>query len=153
MKRVVKSGVKTVVNNVDIYRIRQDKDKILKDNIEKTEKTNQEKAKKYNKTIEIYNFNCPNLPQIQKLTEKRKKAINNFYKEFTEEQFIQICKKANKNSFLTGKNDRRWKADFDFIMRTDKAISILEGKYNDNNTKNNIDEMFKKMEEKIKNEN
>ena len=38
-------------------------------------------------------------------------------------------------------------------MRTDKAISILEGKYNDNDTKNNIDDMFKRMEEKLKNEN
>lgn len=39
-----------------------------------------------------------------------------------------------------GKNDRGWKADFDFLMRVDKATSILEGKYgniaqNENNVK------------------
>lgn len=37
---------------------------------------------------------------------------------------------ANNSAFLTGQNDRGWKADFDFIMRIDKATAILEGKYN-----------------------
>lgn len=35
-----------------------------------------------------------------------------------------------------GKNDRGWKADFDFLMRVDKATSILEGKY-ENIVRNN----------------
>ena len=71
------------------------------------------------------------MPQIQKLTDKRNKAIDNFLKEFTIEQFKEICKKANNSSFLKGENDRHWKADFDFIMRVDKATNVLEGKYND----------------------
>lgn len=70
------------------------------------------------------------MPQVQKLTDKREKAIDKFLQEFTEEQFEQICVMANNSDFLTGKNDNGWKADFDFIMRTDKATSILEGKYN-----------------------
>lgn len=77
----------------------------------------------------VYNQFCTNLPQVQKLTEKREKAIDNFLKEFSIEQFEQICKIANDSSFLKGENDRHWKADFDFIMRTDKATNILEGKY------------------------
>lgn len=63
------------------------------------------------------------------MTDKRGRAIDNFLKEFTVEQFEEICKKANSSSFLTGENDRKWKADFDFLMRTDKAISVLENKY------------------------
>lgn len=70
------------------------------------------------------------MPQVTKLTDERKKAIDNFLKEFTEEQFEQICVIANGSNFLVGKNDNGWKADFDFIIRTDKAISISEGKYN-----------------------
>mgnify|MGYP005796865919 CR=1 FL=1 len=42
-----------------------------------------------------------------------------------------------------GKNDRGWKADFDFLMRVDKATSILEGKYGGTkgqvNSKNKIE--------------
>lgn len=82
---------------------------------------------------ETYNSICTNLPQIQKLTDKRNKAIDKFLEDFTEEQFKQICKIANATNFLTGKNNTGWKADFDFLMRIDKATSILEGKYS--NTK------------------
>lgn len=69
------------------------------------------------------------MPQIQKLTDKRSKAIDNFLKDFTKEQFEEICKIANCSDFLIGKNDTGWKADFDFLMRVDKATNILEGKY------------------------
>lgn len=80
--------------------------------------------------INIYNQNCTNLPKINKVTEKRKAHIKAFLKEFTEEDFEKICKIANESDFLIGKNDRGWKADFDFLLRTDKANAILEGKYN-----------------------
>ena len=89
------------------------------------------------------------MPQIQKITDKRIKAIDKFIKEFTEEQFIQICKIANSTDFLIGNNDKGWKADFDFIMRIDKATNILEGKYN--NSKNGMND-FKELWEEAQNE-
>ena len=94
------------------------------------EKNRIEKDNNRNNIVEIYNTYCTNLPQVQKLTDKRNKSIDNFLKDFTLEQFEEICKIANTNTFLTGNNDRNWKADFDFIIRPDKAVSILEGKYN-----------------------
>ena len=99
-----------------------------KNRIEKN-KNIKEIEDKRNNIVETYNTYCTNLPQIQKITDKRKKAIDTFIKEFTQEQFEEICKIANVSDFLTGKNDRNWKADFDFIMRPDKATAILEGKY------------------------
>lgn len=106
-----------------------------KKNKEKENKRNEIKIKEIeNKRIEvkeIYNSICTNLPQVQKLTDKRNKDIDKFLKDFTKEQFEQICKTANSSNFLTGENDRHWKADFDFLMRIDKATNILEGKYND----------------------
>lgn len=106
----------------------------------------------YNSIIEIYNFNCPNLPQVKKITDKRKRMVKTFLKEFTEEQFTEICKIANNNNFLTGKNDRGWKADFDFLMKVDKATSILEGKYGDSSKANKTD-ILKELEEELNNEN
>lgn len=88
------------------------------------------KIDKYNNVIEIYNTYCTNLSQVQKLTEKRKIAINKLLKEINIDQFREICIIANKSDFLIGNNDRNWKADFDFVIRPDKAVSILEGKYN-----------------------
>ena len=79
--------------------------------------------------IELPNFHL-------NINETPEKAIkHNFLKEFTEEQFEQICKTANSTDFLIGVNDKGWKADFDFLMRTDKAISVLEGKYKTNSKK------------------
>ena len=85
------------------------------------------------------------MPQIQKLTEKRNKTIDKFLKEFTEEQFEQICQIANSSEFLTGQNDRKWKADFDFLMRIDKATSVLEGKYS--NVKSGMNDFKQLWEE------
>ena len=96
------------------------------------EDNRKEKENKRIRIKEIYNSACTNLPRVQKLTEKREKAIDKFLKEFTEEQFTQICQIANSSDFLAGKNDREWKADFDFLMRIDKATSVLEGKYSNN---------------------
>lgn len=98
------------------------------------EKNRIEKEEKRIRIKDIYNSTCVNLPQIQKITEKREKAIDNFLKEFTEEKFEEICRIANSTDFLIGKNERKWKADFDFLMRIDKATSVLEGKYSNSNS-------------------
>lgn len=100
---------------------------------------------------DIYNQHCHNLPQVQKLTDKREKAIDKFLKEFTEEQFIEICKIANYTDFLIGKNDKGWKADFDFLMKPDKAINVLEGKYSNSKSENGIND-FKELWEEAQNE-
>ena len=116
-----------------------------KNRIEKN-KNIKEIEDKRNNIVKIYNTWCPNLPQIQKITDKRKKSIDNFIKEFTEEQFEDICKIANNSEFLTGKNDRNWKADFDFIMRVDKATAILEGKYSQK-SRDKMDDFIELWEE------
>lgn len=110
------------------------------------------KIKKEDKSEEIkgiYNQYATNLPQVKILNDTRKKNINKLLKVFTEEQFKEICKIANTSDFLTGKNDRGWKADFDFLIRTDKAINILEGKF-DNKTKENLNDNLKKWLEETK---
>lgn len=111
------------------------------------EDNRKEKEDKRIEVKEIYNEYCPNLPQVQKLTEKREKAIDKFLKEFTKEQFIEICKIANSTDFLIGKNDNGWKADFDFLMRTDKATNVLEGKYNSSKSENGINDFKELWEE------
>ena len=87
------------------------------------------KQQKNNNIINLYNEICYNLPSIKKITDKRKTALNKFAKEFTEDEIKQIFNLANSSEFLIGKNDRGWKADFDFILKPDKATAILEGKY------------------------
>lgn len=97
------------------------------------------KKEVFNNFLNIYNEECTNLPKCLKITEKRKVAINKCLKEkIDEEVFKQICIKANQSNFLIGENDRNWKADFDFVTRTDKAMQILEGKYENRQKSNNV---------------
>ena len=101
-----------------------------KSNVSLADKIREDKNRiDYNNIVEIYNQNCYNLSKVSKLTEKRKTAIRKFLKEFTTDDFINICNLANNNDFLIGNNDRNWKADFDFLLKPDKATAILENKY------------------------
>lgn len=115
------------------------------------EENRKEKEEKRIRIKDIYNQFCTNLPQVQKITDKREKAIDKFLKEFTEEQFKEICILANSTNFLIGKNAKGWKADFDFLMRTDKATSILEGKYSNNESSGGIND-FKELWEEARKE-
>ena len=36
-------------------------------------------------------------------------------------------------TFYYGVNDRGWKADFDFLIKVNNAVKVLEGKYSNNN--------------------
>ncbi len=92
------------------------------------------------------------MPQCIKITDKRIKAINEFSKCFSEEQFEEICSKANNSSFLIGKNDRNWKADIDFLLRVDKATSILEGKYDTAEKQSGISNLRDMYEREVANE-
>lgn len=114
---------------------------------ENKNKNKNRKEENRKRIVEIYNDYCTNLPQAQKITEKREKAIDKFLKEFTEEQFTEICILANSTNFLIGKNEKGWKADFDFLMRTDKATNILEGKYNNNGSKGGMNDFKELWEE------
>lgn len=97
------------------------------------------KKEVFNNFLNIYNQECTNLPKCLKITEKRKVAVNKCLKEkINEEVFREICIKANQSDFLIGENDRNWKADFDFVTRSDKAMQILEGKYENRQKSNNI---------------
>lgn len=115
------------------------KSKELRDNnleieIEEEDKVNAGKpatsfAYDYDFFRETYNSLCRKLPSCRTMPQKRKKAVQNFLKDFTQEQWEEICKAANESEFLTGGNDRGWKANIDFLLRPDKAVKALEGAY------------------------
>lgn len=76
-----------------------------------------------------FNALCPSLPKMTKITDKRKKTINARLKDYPPDVLETAFKKAEASSFLTGNNDRRWTADFDWLMNENNLIKVLEGKY------------------------
>ena len=87
----------------------------------------------YKEIVEFYNEKTAGkaMPQCQKLTEKRKQAVKARIKEFGKERILLAITKAADSVFLNGRNDRNYVADFDFVFRASKMVSILEGKYDD----------------------
>jgi DNA-binding transcriptional regulator GbsR (MarR family) len=79
--------------------------------------------------LEKYHSICVDLPKVIKVTDKRKKSIQKILKSYSPEDIVKVFELVEQSDFLTGKNDRGWKADLDFIVREDKFIAILEGKY------------------------
>ena len=117
-------------------RLELGKDSIGKDSIVYSEPQKPIVKINFDLYAQEYNNRCDKLPKVKLVTEKRKEAIRKFNRELTLDQFKEICDIANDNDFLTGKNDRGWTADFDFLLRVDKATAILEGgKYSNSEPK------------------
>jgi len=91
---------------------------------------------KFDEVKNIFNQVCTKLPAIKKLTKQRKSAINARAKEYSLDEIGSAFKIASNSSFLNGKNDRNWLADFDWIMNPNNFIKIIEGKYNSNGDTN-----------------
>ena len=81
------------------------------------------------KFIELYNEHCPSLPKVRGLTVDRRKKIIALFKDYGTQDIITVFDNAEESDFLKGNNDRGWKANIDFIIRPDKFVAILEGKY------------------------
>lgn len=70
-----------------------------------------------------------NLPNITKLTDQRIKAINCRLKEYGKDNLRTIIDKTAQSDFLTGNNDRKWKASIDWVLKPSNFIKIMEGHY------------------------
>lgn len=85
----------------------------------------------YEKIVELYNSLCISFPKVTVLSEARKRAIKQRLKTYTYEQFIEVFKLAEESDFLKGKNDRKWRANFDWIMNDSNFAKIKDRNYND----------------------
>jgi uncharacterized protein YdaU (DUF1376 family) len=83
----------------------------------------------YKGVLENFHFYCDKLSKVERLSSDRKKHINARFKEFDYDAIIDAFKKVGKSDFLCGKNDRAWKADFDWIFKPTNFLKIMEGKY------------------------
>lgn len=84
----------------------------------------------FEKIVSIFNSLCKNLPNVQKITDKRKSAIKARAEEYSLSEIGTVFQHVSQSAFLNGDNDRGWTADFDWVMNPNNFIKILEGKYN-----------------------
>lgn len=97
--------------------------------------------------VDLYHARCCSYPKILKMTDKRKTAILRLIKKYSYDDIIKALDNLEASDFCKGKNDRGWKADIDFLLREDKFVALLEGKYNSTKKYHNKREIFGESEE------
>lgn len=85
----------------------------------------------YQQIVDMYNSICKSFPSVRSLSESRKKAIKARLKTYTIEDFKSVFENAEASSFLKGRNDRNWSANFDWMITDKNMAKILEGNYAD----------------------
>jgi len=81
----------------------------------------------YTEILDLYHEHCPSLPPVRNLNDKRKKLIRQRLSEgYTIADFAQVFRNTEADDFLTGKNDRKWKANIDYILRNGKEDNFLK---------------------------
>jgi|WetSurMetagenome_2_1015567.scaffolds.fasta_scaffold03883_3 hypothetical protein len=97
----------------------------------------------YDNIIVLYHSLCPKMNKVQLLNNQRKGFINARYSEFGIEKITEVLRIAGESDFLNGKNDKAWKADFEWLMRPTNFIKVLEGKYDNHEIKRETEEQHK----------
>lgn len=101
-------GEETSPNNKDIY--------------------NKDNNINYQNIVDFFNENCPSLPKVAKLSDKRRKAIKAVIGEYGEQEVKDALLKVEVSPFLSGK-DNKWRASFDWLMNKNNLLKVIEGNY------------------------
>jgi predicted phage replisome organizer len=83
----------------------------------------------YQNIVDAYNE--LSLPNIIKLSDKRKKLVQVVVKEYTLDDIYKVFELVEQSPFLIGESDRGWKADFDWLFNKNNFLKVLEGRYKD----------------------
>ena len=74
----------------------------------------------YDEVVTMYNGICRSLPKLTKLSDKRKRSIKSCFLQGNTLDDIKLAFEiSEKCPFLPGKNERGWRANFDFITKRD----------------------------------
>lgn len=92
----------------------------------------------YKEIADLYNQYCTSFPKLKSLSETRKKAIKaRLNSGYNLEDFEKLFKLAEESSFLRGKNDRNWRATFDWLIKDSNMAKVLDGNYSNKPGKKN----------------
>ena len=85
----------------------------------------------YKEVLDLYHSICVMLPKVRQYTDKRKKGVKARLSTYKMEDLKEAFTKTAASDFLSGKNDRGWKPDFEwfFIYGDNNIAKVLEGKY------------------------
>ncbi|QEL18734.1 hypothetical protein [Limnoglobus roseus] len=87
----------------------------------------------YQRMADIWNETAgQHCTKVGKLTDSRRRSLQNRLADSFDgsvEKWRAYCETIQKSGFLTGGNDRGWKADFDWALKPLNAAKVMEGRY------------------------
>ena len=116
-------------NNTQVTRNQHTNNTQVTPNKNEKNKKNEKNEKKcytdgeLQKIVELFNSICISLPNIQ-MTDSRRRALQNSKIKDWEQLFVKV----EASDFLSGRV-KDWKASFDWIIKPNNAVKILEGNY------------------------
>jgi len=108
------------------------------DNSESDKKNISSEILDYQHILDFYHSTCKTLPKVVKLTDERKAAMCAAVEVLDGVSFEQLFAKVANSDFLMGRV-KDWRADFDWILRSENIVKILSGKYHGKATKSAVD--------------
>ena len=102
---------------------------IDKDKEEDIEIENKSKNIDYKAIVDCYNDTCVSFSKVTALSESRRKTIKARLNTYSIEDIKTVFEKAEASDFLKGKNDRNWRANFDWLMKDSNFAKVLDGNY------------------------
>ena len=89
----------------------------------------------YQQIADAWNENFPDLPNVLKVSQKRKSHLRATINEFSKshgldkvENWTALFDYIKKSDFLMGRSSN-WCIDFDFLINKNNLLKIIEGKY------------------------
>lgn len=82
----------------------------------------------YQHIVNLFNSICTSLPKVKKITDWRKKKIKQANQQL-DGQFEFFFKRIEQSDFLTGRNEKWTACNFDWIMKAENLVKIIEGTY------------------------
>lgn len=142
----------TLINSPCIHNVykmdtqdRLGKDSIDKDSIGKDSCASEDAPKTADKidfdaVINSFNQICVDLPKVKSISDSRKRAIKSAYNDIIKfGGFDAFFQKVNASDFLCGrKKDSLWKCSFDWVIKKQNVIKIIEGNYDNPTSQYNI---------------
>ena len=90
----------------------------------------------YQEIIDLFNSICVSLNKVRNLTDTRKKKIKSAYKLLNGD-YEGLFKRVEESDFLSGRSGKWDKCGFDWIMKQENMVKILEGNYDNKEGNNN----------------
>lgn len=100
----------------------KERDKDIEKDIEKENDTCKQ-------VVDLYHSICTSYPSVKALSEVRKREIKARLNTYSLDDLKAVFEKAEASSFLKGRNNRNWIANFDWLIRDENMAKVLDGNY------------------------